>query len=76
MSKVTINKNDNLATLKVISTNNIYIDKNLKSVFENAYIKHPKIFNTDKYMYMYSKGDNDYFKNKDTRHYETVRRSL
>ena len=76
MSKVIINKNDNLATLKVISTNNIYIDKNIKSVFENAYIKHPKTFNPDKYMYMYSKGDNDYFKNKDTRHYETVRRSL
>ena len=54
----------------------IYIDKNIKSVFENAYIKHPKTFNPDKYMYMYSKGDNDYFKNKDTRHYETVRRSL
>ena len=52
----------------------IYIDKNIKSVFENAYIKHPKTFNPDKYMYMYSKGDNDYFKNKDTRHYETVRR--
>ena len=54
----------------------IYIDKNIKSVFENAYIKHPKTFNTDKYMYMYSKGDNDYFKNKDTRHYETVKRGL
>jgi len=54
----------------------IYIDKNIKSVFENAYNKHPKIFNTERYMYMYSKGDNDYFKNKDTRHYETVRRSL
>jgi len=52
----------------------IYIDKNIKSVFENAFNKHPKIFNTDKYMYMYSKGDNDYFKNKDTRHYETVKR--
>jgi len=25
-------------------------------------------------MYMYSKGDNDYFKNKDDRHYETVKR--
>ena len=52
----------------------IYIDKNIKSVFENAFNKHPKIFNTDKYMYMYSKGDNDYFKNKDDRHYETVKR--
>ncbi len=51
-----------------------WFDKNLKSVFENAYNKHPKIFNTEKYMYMYSKGDWDYFKNKDTKHYETVRR--
>ncbi len=52
-----------------------WFDKNLKSVFENAYNKHPKIFNTEKYMYMYSKGDWDYFKNKDTKHYETVRRA-
>ena len=28
----------------------IYIDKNIKSVFENAYNKHTKIFNTDKYL--------------------------
>ena len=58
------------------NTIDIYFDKNIKSVFENAYNKHPKIFNTDKYMYMYSKGDNDYFKNKDDRHYETVKRGL
>ena len=56
-------------------THDIYIDKNIKAVFENAFNKHPEIFNSDKYMYMYSKGSNDYFKNKDTRHYETVRRS-
>ena len=33
-----------------------------------------KLKKPNEYMYMYSKGDWDYFKNKDTKHYETVRR--
>ena len=53
-----------------------WFDGNLKSVFENAFNKHPEIFNTERYMYMYSKGDIDYFKNKETKHYETVKRGL
>ena len=71
-----VNQNASCLTYKLDSQYEIYIDENIKSVFENAYIKHPKTFNTDKYMYMYSKGDNDYFKNKDDRHYETVKRGL
>ena len=55
--------------------NNIYIDENIKSVFENA-IKHNQTvkYNPDKYMYMYSKENTDYFKHKDTRQYTTVER--
>jgi len=73
-STVTINQDDNLLSLKVIKTNrhDIYIDKNINQVFKNAYKKHPKTFKSESYMYMYSKGNYDYFKNIITRNYEAV----
>ena len=54
------------------NTFNGMYQRDSNKAFKNA--KSKGLDKPNEYMYMYSKGDNDYFKNKDTRHYETVKR--
>tara|TARA_R100000687_G_scaffold70018_1_gene59545 strand:- start:871 stop:1116 length:246 start_codon:yes stop_codon:yes gene_type:complete len=58
---------------EVKNTPGVWVDENTKAVFENALNRNDLIkFNVDKYMYMYTKHNSDFFKHKETRDYVSV----